>query len=239
MSLSDYVSAWRRYIHYAVLSGKFLSDRYFYHQFIRNLDPSMRSLIESRLDLDIRAFPLGTPLPLDFDPDRLLSLMSRYNRFLGRPDLLAKTPRELTRGSSSLPVHSLAASASDDLLLAALTAGSARTCFVCGAVDHLVADCPLLQKLRKDSTSRRLLSRLLRAPPRRGDRPSRPSSSPDTSTTLAVRQVVSSAGEGLGAGEGSTSDDDDISAGGQHDDTDSVDEHSTSSTDADDNPDFL
>jgi hypothetical protein len=88
VSLSDYVSAWRRYIHYAVLSGKFLSDRFFYHQFIRYLDPFIRSLLESRLDLDLRAFPLGTPLPLGFDPDHLLSKLSRYATFAGHPDII-------------------------------------------------------------------------------------------------------------------------------------------------------
>lgn len=158
MPLSDYVSAWRRYIHYAVLSGKFLSDRFFYYQFLRHLDPFPRSLLESRLDLDLRAFPLGTPLPLSFDPDHLLSRLTRYARFLGRLDLLDKSPRDLSRGS--VPIHALSSS-SDDLLLAALDAGSTRSCFICGAVDHLVADCPLLLKLRRDPTSRRLLSRLL------------------------------------------------------------------------------
>jgi hypothetical protein len=69
MSLSDYVSAWRRYIHYAVLSGKFLSDRYFYYQFIRYLDPYIRSVIESRLDLDLRA-------PIIFSPFSLATLGS-------------------------------------------------------------------------------------------------------------------------------------------------------------------
>jgi hypothetical protein len=196
MSLSDYVSAWRRYIHYAVLSGLFLSDRFFYHQFIRYLDPLIRSILESRLDLDLRAFPLGTPLPLGFDPDRLLSKLSRYASFAGRPDLLEKSPRDLSRGSSAL-VHSLSASApADDLLLAALDAGSARSCFVCGAIDHLVADCPVLNKLRGNSNSRRLLSRLLRSPPRHAR------SSP--SFTAAVHQI-SSTGEGLGAGEGTSS----------------------------------
>lgn len=218
MSLSAYVSAWRRYVHYAVLSGKFLSDRYFYHQFIRSLDPAVRSIIESRLDLDLRAFPLGTPLPLDFDPDRLLSLLTRYTRYAKRPDLIDKSPRELFRGPST-PVHSLATD-TPDLLLAALDAGAARTCFICGAVDHLVADCPLLQKLRRDSTSRRLLSRLLQAPPRRDHRPSSASGG-----TALIRQMTSSAGEGLGAGEGPSSD----AATADHaDDTNSVGEGSSS-----------
>jgi hypothetical protein len=61
-----------------------------------------------------------------------------------------------------------------------------------------VADCPLLQKMRRNNTSRRLLSRLLQS---RG----RPRSSPPLSTA-AVHQVVSTAGEGtIDAGAGTTS----------------------------------
>jgi hypothetical protein len=203
MSLSDYVSSWRRYLHYAVLSGRFLSDCFFYHQFIRFMDPFVRSLIESRLDHALRDFPLGTALPIGFDPDRMLSKLTRYATYAGRPDIMETSPRDLARRSA--PVHALSTSTpvppdspDNDLLLAALQAGSSCACFICDSVDHLVADCPLLQKMRSNNTSRRLLSRLLQS---RG----RPRSSPPLSTA-AVHQVVSTAGEGtIDAGEGSTS----------------------------------
>lgn len=213
MCLSDYTSAWVRYLHYSTLSGQFLSDRYFYQQFIRFLDPVLRSLLESRLDLDLRDFPLGTPLPLDFDPEHLLRRLGDHASYLGRPEIMLRPPRDFVSPTTS--VHSLSSSPSsflsDDLLLAALAAGSTRTCFLCGAVDHLVADCPQFIKLQRDPTSRRLLSRLLQLS-------SRPSSSSSSSRSSAsVRQLAmgnpgSSAGEGLvdgeglGAGEGDNSD---------------------------------
>jgi hypothetical protein len=132
----------------------------------------------------------------------MLSKLSRYAKYAGRPDIMETSPRDLTRRTAS--VHALSAttptlldSPDDDLLLAALQAGSSRACFICDSVDHLVADCPLLLKMRSNNTSRRLLSRLLQS------RGPRPRSSPPMSTA-AVHQV-STTGEGnIDAGEGTT-----------------------------------
>jgi hypothetical protein len=97
-TLSHYLQRWVHYIHRLLLDGTYLSDRYFYQQFIRNLHDALRPLLQPVLQQEIATKSTrNEALPQSFSLDSLPVKLTTICDYLGRSDLLTKLPRDLTR----------------------------------------------------------------------------------------------------------------------------------------------
>jgi hypothetical protein len=109
-TLADYMVNWQHYLYLRILSGVYLSDRYFLVQFIQGLH---RSFLLVRQYLDSVMAPyngphtIHEPIPAALTPERLLLSLDEYATSIHKPRLCTRSARAaLALGSSGyLPGH--------------------------------------------------------------------------------------------------------------------------------------
>jgi hypothetical protein len=232
MTLEHYVNEWTQYLQYMLLDGTVYCDRYFLQQFQRNLYPAIKQRLGPHLRQEISDIALDLPLSPEFAPDRLVPLLNNISQYVGHAGLATKTPRDLFQKQvvRSLHLHHQHMSATRDdneidlpAIVAALNNADTPTCFLCTATDHKMAQRPTYQRL---SNNPRAVTAILRSLKPHRDRPSGP--------PRHIRQIANTSsnlsaeiGEGnitdMEAGEGNTSDDDNITVHDNDNPTDADD----------------
>jgi hypothetical protein len=104
MTLGVYLQRWNHYVNIQLLHGIFVSDRYFLLQLIANLSPRLRDTIGRLLASDAfeKVSNINDKLPNSFAPDQLHIKLVELARHAGHPELIIKTPGELTRPSRDI-----------------------------------------------------------------------------------------------------------------------------------------
>ena len=163
---------------YEVLCGVFLSNRYFVECFLHNLHSAYNSTVKPLILHFVWRIEVDVTLPHYFHPANILLCMATAATNVGVVGMTPlQTPKDFAdsclqqpcstvpicaiqsdEGASAPPVATTAVvdichlNIDDNILvtICSLAAANPCTCNICGAIDHMIATCPCLQKMMSD-----------------------------------------------------------------------------------------
>jgi hypothetical protein len=182
-TIADYISLWQQYLFIRLLSGIYLSDRYFLMLFIRGLRPEfalIRQYINETMAPYDGPFTINEAAPLTLSPERLLLSLQQHTTWLSQPKLCLTPARDSKRSPSrpgpldglalralgsdlSPPDPDLAALTSDqdDAIFLHAVLQRPRGCFFCQEDGHSVRECTRFAKLKTNPYGLKTLHRIL------------------------------------------------------------------------------
>lgn len=191
MSIRQYLVHWVQHLFVRLLGGSHLSDRYFFQQFISNMDHSLRNTLGAWLEQDLlRKSRIGSPIPYSFHPDHLVTCLLELSRYHRAERYVTATPRDLVRPPGGAQIRQIAYDNSDvtelsfDLMVSQLQ-GANRRCFFCGDASCTLNTCVKAAAARDDPLARKFLHNYFR-----GQFGASSSSSHSRSRPAAVRALL-------------------------------------------------